>query len=107
MAIAMGYEDANDAGTVGWRSDPSAKSLRVQSQQFPTESQIFEDRALAGTASTDHPAEKMSERRDDSKKLTGTFRIQPPAKSFILQVYDVLARHTPCLGQTPRILTYM
>jgi prolyl oligopeptidase len=65
----------------------------VQSQQFPTESQVFEDEALAGTANTDHPAEKMSERRDHSKKLTGTFRIQPLAKSFFLQVYDVWTRH--------------
>jgi hypothetical protein len=49
----------------------------------------------------------MSERRDQSRNHIGKVRIELCAKSFILQVYDVLARHTPCLGQTPRILTYM
>src|SRR5260370_31167856 len=44
--------------------------------------------------SADHPAEEMSERRDHSKNLTGTIRIRRCAKSFILQVYDVLARHS-------------
>jgi hypothetical protein len=41
--------------------------------------------------SADHPAEEMSERRDHSKKLSGIIRIQLFAKSFILQVYEVLA----------------
>jgi hypothetical protein len=64
----------------------------VQSQQLPAESQVFKDGALAGTASADHPAEEMSERRDQSKNLTGTVQIQRCATSLILQVYDVLAR---------------
>jgi len=34
----------------------------------------------------------MPERHDHSKNLIGTIRIQLFAKSFILQVYDVLAR---------------
>ena len=74
-------------------SQSMARSLRVQSQQLPTESQVFEDEVLAGTASAEHPTEEMSERHDHSKNLIGTIRIQLFAKSFILQVYDVLARH--------------
>ena len=35
----------------------------------------------------------MSERHDHVKNLTETSGIQHCAKSFILQVYDVLARH--------------
>jgi hypothetical protein len=64
----------------------------MQSRQLPTESQVFEDEVLAGTESADHPAEEMSKRGDHGKNLIGTVRIQNCAKSFILQVYDVLAR---------------
>ncbi len=67
----------------------------MQSQQLSTESQVFEDEVLARTASAEHPTEEMSERHDHSKNLIGTIRIQVFAvfaKSFILQVYDVLAR---------------
>ncbi len=70
-----------------------ARSLRVQSQQLSTESQVFEDEVLARTASAEHPSEEMSERHDHSKNLIGTIQIQLFAKSFILRVYDVLARH--------------
>ena len=35
----------------------------------------------------------MSERRDHSRNYIGKVRIELCAKSFILQVYDVLARH--------------
>jgi len=38
-----------------------ARSSRAQGQQLPTESQVFEDEVLAGTASVEHPAEEMSE----------------------------------------------
>jgi hypothetical protein len=65
----------------------------VQSQQLLMESQIFKNEVLAGTARTDHPAEEMSERRDHGKNLSGNVRIEPFAKSFNLQVYDVLASH--------------
>lgn len=51
----------------------------------------------AGAESADHPAEEMSERREHSKNSIGIIRIQLFAKSFILQVYGVLARHTPCV----------
>ena len=40
------------------------------------------------------PAEEMSERYDHGKNFSGKIRIQLCAKSFILQVYDVLARHS-------------
>jgi hypothetical protein len=65
----------------------------VQSQQLPTESQIFQDEVLAGEESTDHPAEEMSKRGDHGQNLIEKVRIGLCAKSFILQMYDVLARH--------------
>src|SRR5207249_6268476 len=41
-------------------SQSTARSLRVQSQQLPTESQVFEDEVLSGTENADQPAEEMS-----------------------------------------------
>ena len=76
-------------------SQSMARPLRMQSQQLPTESQVFEDEVLAGTASAGHSAEEMSERHDHNKNLIGTIRIQLFSRSFILPVYDVLARHGP------------
>jgi hypothetical protein len=75
-------------------SPSTARSLRVQSQQLPTESQIFQDEVLAGKESTDHPAEEMSKRGDHGQNLIEKVRIGLCAKSFILQMYDVLARHS-------------
>jgi hypothetical protein len=54
----------------------------VQSQQLPTESQVFEDEVLPRTEGADHPAEEMSERRDHSKNLSGKARIELCAKSI-------------------------
>jgi hypothetical protein len=65
----------------------------VQSQQLPTKSQVFEDEVLPGTESTQQSAEEMSERYDHGKDSSGKIRIQSLAKSFILQVYEVLARY--------------
>jgi transposase len=53
-----------------------------------------EDKLLMGAESAEQPAEQMSERHDHVKNLTETSGIQLCAKSFILQVYDVLARHS-------------
>jgi hypothetical protein len=64
-------------------SQSTARSLRVQSQQLLTESQVFEDEVLPATESADHPPEEMSERRDHSKNLSGKARIELCAKSFI------------------------
>ena len=75
-----------------YRSESGARSLAVQSQQSPMESQGFEYEALPRTESADHPAEDMSERRDHGKSLTGKVPIELCAESFILQEYDVLAR---------------
>jgi len=72
-------------------SQSTARSLRVQSQQLLTESQVFKDELLPGIESADHPSEEMPERHDHGKNLIGTIRIQLFAKSFILQVYDVAA----------------
>ena len=63
----------------------------MQSQQLPTKSQVFEDEVLAGTESAGYPAEEMSERHDHGKNFSGKDRIKLCAKSFISQVYDVLA----------------
>ncbi len=71
----------------------TARSLRVQSQQLPMESQVFEDEVRPATERTDQPAEEMSERHDHGKNFSGKDRIKPCAKSFISQVYDLLARH--------------
>ena len=57
------------------------------------ESQVFKDEVLLGAESAEQPAEQMSERHDHVKNVTETSRIQLCAKSFILQVYGVLARH--------------
>src|ERR1700674_492018 len=64
------------------RSQSTARSLRVQSQQLPTESQVFEDQVLPRTEGADHPAEEMSKRRDHSKNLSGKARIELCAKSI-------------------------
>jgi transposase len=74
----------------------------VQSQQLPTESQVLEDEVLPGTENAEQPAEEMSERYDHGKNFSGKIRIQLFAKSFILQVYDVLARHTGSVGTCDR-----
>ena len=65
----------------------------MQSQQLLMKSQVFEDEVLAGAESADHPPEEMPERQDHVKNIIGKVRINPGAKSFILLVYDVLARY--------------
>jgi hypothetical protein len=55
----------------------------VQSQQLPTESQVFKDEVPAGTESSDHPAEEMPELGDEGKNLIETLRIHLlPSHSF-------------------------
>jgi len=75
-------------------SQSTARSLRVQSQQLPTESQVFEDEVRPATERTDQPAEEMPERHDHGKNFSGKDRIKLCAKSLISQVYDLLARHS-------------
>jgi hypothetical protein len=48
----------------------------------------------------------MSERCDHSKNIIGIIRIQLFAKSFILQVYEVLARHSLPERKCPFSLIY-
>jgi hypothetical protein len=55
----------------------------VQSQQLPTESQVFEDEVRPATERTDHPAKEMSERRDHSKNLEGVRRFGEAQVSVI------------------------
>jgi hypothetical protein len=70
-----------------------AGSLRVPSQQLLTESQVFEDDVPPGTESARHPPEEMPKRHDHGKNCIGTIRIELLAKSCILRVYDIMARH--------------
>src|SRR6267143_1085074 len=64
-------------------SQSTARSLRLQSQQLPTERQVFENEVLPGTDGADHPVEEISERRDHSKNFNGTVRIRfAPSHSF-------------------------
>jgi hypothetical protein len=72
----------------------TARSLRVQSQQLLTESHVFKDEVLSRSESADHPPKEMPKRRDHGKNLSGKVRSEPCAKSFILWVYDDLARHS-------------
>src|SRR5215831_15419356 len=72
----------------------SARPLRVQSEQLPTESQVFEDEVLSRARRADDPPEEMPERHNHGKNIIGTIRLQFCAKFFILQIYDVLARHS-------------
>jgi hypothetical protein len=65
----------------------------VQREQLLTESQVFEEKVFPGTKSADHPAEEMPERHHHGKNLIQIVRIELFAKSFILWMYDVLARH--------------
>ena len=70
----------------------------MQGQQLLTESQVFEDEVFPRTKSPDNPAEDIPERHDHGKNLIGTVGIETFAKSLILRVYDVLARHTGALN---------
>jgi len=78
----------------------TARSLRVQSQQLLTKGEVFKDKVLPGTKSADHRPEEMPERRVSCKNPSGKLRIVPCTKSFILWVYDVLAKHRPRLRES-------
>src|SRR5215469_6130605 len=71
-------------------SQSAARSLRVQSQQLLMESQILKDELLMGAESARRANVGATRSCQESyRKL----RNSACAKSFILQVYDVLARH--------------
>ena len=70
--------------------------------QLPTESQVFEDEVLAGAKRADNPPEEMPERNNHGKNIIGTIEFRFCAKSFILQMYDDLARHSaPTISDLP------
>ena len=50
-------------------SQSTSRSLRVQCQQLPTESHVFEGEVRPATERTDQPAEEMSERQDHGKEF--------------------------------------
>jgi len=58
------------------------------------EGEVFENEVLSVTESAGNPAEEMPEGHGHGKNLIGTIRIELFTKSFILLVYDVLARHS-------------
>ena len=66
----------------------------MQSQQLLMKSQVFEDEVLAGADSAEQPPKETPESQDHSKNIIGKVRINHGAKSFILWVYDVLAKYT-------------
>jgi hypothetical protein len=68
----------------------------VESQQLPTESQVFEDEIPAGTESDNQPAEEIPERHDHGKNLIGTVELRV-SQGTHLRAYDVLARYRPFL----------
>jgi antitoxin VapB len=70
--------------------------LRLQSEQLPTESQVFEEEALAGAKRADDPPEETPGRHNHGKNIIGTIRIQFSAKSFVLQMYDVFGETKQC-----------
>ena len=72
----------------------TTRTFGVQSQQLPTESQVFEDEVRPATERTDQAAEEMPERHDHGKNFSGKDRIKLCGKSLISQVHDLLARHT-------------
>src|SRR5215831_11259497 len=82
-------------------SQSSARPLRVQGEQLPTESQVFEDEVLAGAKRADDPPEEIPEGHNHGKNIIGTIRIQVSAKSFILQMYNVLARQNENIMPEP------
>jgi hypothetical protein len=70
----------------------------MQSQQLPTESEIFKDEIFSGTESTDSPPQEMTERRDDGQNHGQNLiesRIKPISKTFILRIHQVLTRDSP------------
>jgi len=65
-------------------SQSTTRPFGVQSQQLLTESEIFKDEVLAGTESTAHPSEEMSERphygQNHSQNLIETRRLRLVSK---------------------------
>src|SRR5215469_7425271 len=53
-------------------SQSTARSLSMQSQQLPTESQVFEDEVLARAKRAGDPPEEMPERHNHCKNTIGT-----------------------------------
>lgn len=52
----------------------SVRSLGVQREQLLAESEVFQDEILMGTASTDHPTEKMPKAQEHGRILSKGLR---------------------------------
>ena len=68
--------------------------MRLQSEQLPTESQVFEGEVLARAKRADDPPKEMRSDTIMTRIISELSEFSFFAKSFILQVYDVLARHS-------------
>ena len=66
LAKVKGTEPADDP-------EEGLGSLRMQSQQLLTESQVFQDEVLAGAESADHPPEEMPEQHVHARILSENF----------------------------------
>ena len=69
------------------RSESTARSFGVQSQQLLAEGQIFEEEIFSGTEGTDKPSQEVPERneygRNHGLNLIGTFASSSfPTHSF-------------------------
>jgi hypothetical protein len=98
QGTAFGHPKMALESTLRLHNDGAARrvSERIESCfHAQSKSQVFEDEVLPGPEGADHPPEEMPERHDHGKNPVGKARIKLCAKSFILQVYDVLASHSP------------
>src|SRR6516164_6479911 len=59
-------------------SQSSARPLCVQSEQLPTESQVFKDEVPAGAKRADDPPEEMPERHNHGKTVLSKLAGKPP-----------------------------
>ena len=65
----------------------------MESEQLPTQGEIFKDEILAGTERTNNPAEQVPDPYDHGKNLSEMTPTETIPKSLILQVHDVLMNH--------------
>lgn len=71
-------------------SEPSARSLGVESEELLTQGEILQDEVLARTEGTNNPAEHVPEPQNHDQNFSEMSPTDVIPKSLILQVYDVL-----------------
>lgn len=65
----------------------------MQCEQLLPKDEVFQDQVLAGTKGANQPTQQMSEARDHGENLIELLPVEPVAKSFYLQMQDVLRSH--------------